>query len=114
MKINMLKYVTDIALFIDMCSIAVIGLLLGFVIPQGRIPTSGKYFLGLHRHQWGDIHFYLSLLLLILLVFHIWLNWTWVVNITRRYFGSRWRQFLFAISCGWIIVLFVGWLAVML
>ena len=114
MKTNTLKYITDVALFIDMCSIAVIGLLLGFVIPQGRVPASEKYFLGLHRHQWGDIHLYLSLLLLIVLVFHVWLNWAWVVNMTRRYFPDRGWQFLFAISCGWIVVLFVGWLAAIL
>lgn len=35
MKKNVLKYLIDVMLFIDMCAIAVIGLLLGFVIPKG-------------------------------------------------------------------------------
>lgn len=114
MKKNTLKYIIDVALFVDICSIAVIGLFLGFVIPKGRLYGSQTYFLGLHRHQWGDIHLYLSLLLLILLVFHVWFNWTWVVQLTKRYFGDKWKNFLIAISCGWIFVLIVGWIALRL
>jgi hypothetical protein len=112
LKKNLLKYIIDIALFIDICSIAVIGLLLGFIIPKGRVEVSQKYFLGLHRHEWGDIHLYLSLLLLILMVFHIWFNWTWVIQSTKHYFKNHWKNFLWAVSCAWIIVLFIGWIAV--
>jgi signal transduction histidine kinase len=112
LKKNTLKFVVNVALFVDMCSLSVIGLFLGFVIPRGRGYGFQKYFLGLQRHQWGDIHLYLSLLLLILLVFHICFNWTWVVRATKNYFGERWKNFLFAISCGWIIVLIVGWIVV--
>ena len=36
MKKNSIKYVVDVILFVDMCSIAVIGLLLAFIIPDGR------------------------------------------------------------------------------
>jgi len=112
MNKNTLKYLIDTLLFIDMSSIAAIGFLLGFVIPSGKVPQSQKYFLGLHRHEWGDIHLYLSLFLLLLLVFHIWVNWTWVVQSTKRYFGNRWKNVLWAISCAWIIVLFIGWIIV--
>ena len=112
LKKNTLKYFIDILLFIDMSSIAALGLLLGFVIPQGKVHPSDKYFLGIHRHEWGDIHLYLSLFLLVLLVFHIWFNWAWIVQSTKRYFGNHWKNFLWAISCGWIVVLLIGWLAV--
>ena len=96
-SIHYTKLYDDVALFVDMCSIAVIGVFLGFVIPKGRIyDGSQKYFLGLHRHQWGDIHLYLSLLLLILLIFHIWFNWKWVVQSTKRYFGDKWKNSLIA------------------
>jgi len=112
LKKNTLKYFINTLLFIDMSSIAVLGLLLGFVIPKGKVQPSNKHFLGLHRHEWGDIHLYLSLFLLVLLVFHIWFNWTWIVQTTKRYFGNHWKNFLWAISCGWIIVLLIGWIAV--
>ena len=112
MKKNRLKYFIDILLFIDISSIAVLGILLGFIIPKGKGSPSSNYFFGLHRHEWGDIHLYLSLFLLVLLVFHIWFNWTWVVQSTKRYFGKHWKNFLWSISCGWVMVLLTGWIVV--
>ncbi|MEJ2656913.1 MAG: hypothetical protein P8012_06910 [Desulfobacterales bacterium] len=108
MKKNALKYLINVTLFIDITSIAILGLLLGFVIPKGQ-GRSLNYFLGLHRHQWADIHLFLSLLF-----FHVWFNWTWVIQSAKRYFGDQWKNFFWAISFAWIIVLFVGWLAVKL
>lgn len=105
-----LKYLIDVLLFIDMCSISVVGILLGFVIPKGRAPDGDKFFLGLHRHEWGSIHLFLSLLLLVLLVIHIWLNWRWVVQVSRRLFEERWKRRLLVISTSWIIVLLLAWL----
>ena len=95
-----------------MCSIAVIGLLLGFIIPKEK--AVDKYFLGLHRHEWGDIHLYWSLFLLVLLFFHVLFNWAWIVNSTKRYFGENWRNVLWGFSVGWIAVLFIGWIVVQL
>ncbi|MFW6326019.1 MAG: DUF4405 domain-containing protein [Desulfovermiculus sp.] len=106
---NTLKYITNALLFVDICAISVIGLLLKFVIPTGRAQSGQKYLLGLHRHEWGDLHLYLSLLLLLLLIVHVWFNWKWIVNSTRRYFGIWARYFYAAMLCAWIGVLFVGW-----
>ena len=111
MKKNSLKYLIGAILFIDICSIAVIGLLLAFVIPKGRETQASKYFLGLHRHDWGDIHLYLSILLLTLLIFHLWLNWTWIIQSTKRYFGNKWKNALWGISGAWILVLIIAWIA---
>ncbi|MEJ2037734.1 MAG: DUF4405 domain-containing protein, partial [Desulfosarcinaceae bacterium] len=70
MKKNVLKYLIDTALFIDICSIAVIGLFMAVAIPSGGGERASKHFLGLHRHDWGNIHLSLSLLLLVHLGFH--------------------------------------------
>jgi hypothetical protein len=109
MKRNDLKYLLDSLLFVNISSIAAIGLLLAFFIPAGKRPHAEKYFLGLHRHDWGDFHLYLSLSLLVLLVLHIWLNWTWVVQSTKRYFANRWKKYLWGLSCAWFVVLLFGW-----
>ena len=111
MKNNFLRYLIAVILFIDMCSIAMIGLLLGFIIPEGKAHQASKYFLGLHRHEWGDIHLYLSIFLLVLLFFHIWFNWTWIVQSTKRYFGNNWKNVLWCFSAAWLMVLFIGWVA---
>jgi len=109
MKRNDWKYLLDSLLFVNISSIAAIGLLLAFVIPTGKRPQAEKYFLGLHRHDWGDFHLYLSVSLLVLLVLHIWLNWTWVAQSTKRYFGIRWKKYLWGLSCAWFAVLLFGW-----
>lgn len=112
MKKNSLKYFLDTILFIDICSIAAIGAILGFVFPKGNEKFSTKFFLGLHKHDWGNIHFNLSTLLLILLIFYLWLNWTWIIQSTKRYFGKNWKNALWCISGAWIFVLIMGWIAV--
>lgn len=101
-------------LFLDLCSIAVIGLLLAFVIPSGKNPDASKFLLGLHRHDWGDIHLTLSLVFLGLLALHIWLNWSWVAGSARSYFGESWRKALWALCGAWVLVICVAWLAAIL
>ena len=56
------QYLVDTLLFLCIVGIIFIGFLMGLVLPKG--PTaleSEKYFLRLHRHDWGNIHFYLSI-----------------------------------------------------
>lgn len=114
MRKNDWKYLIDALLFVDICSIAALGLLFAFVIPSGGGAGVSKYFLGLHRHDWGDIHLYLSLFLLVLLILHIWLNWGWVINSTKSYFGERSKKVLWAISGAWIVVLVLAYALVKL
>ncbi|MCA9405473.1 MAG: DUF4405 domain-containing protein [Candidatus Omnitrophica bacterium] len=63
------------------------GLILRFVLPPGS--GGGEFhgvggrrsidvFTGLTRHQWGDIHFFISILFLTLLLIHIILHWAWI------------------------------------
>ncbi len=108
MKKSVLKYWIDAVLFIIVCSMAAIGLLLGFIIPRGR--TASNYFLGLHRHEWGEIHLALSIFLLLLLTLHIWLNWPWIVQLTKRCFGGNWKNALWCFSAAWIVVLLMAWI----
>jgi len=110
MKKHPFKYIIDAFLFVVFCCVAAIGLLLGFVIPKGKELQASRYFLGLRRHDWGDIHLYLSILFLALLFIHLWLNWTWITQSTRRYFGDNWKNALWAISAAWIVILILAWI----
>jgi len=114
MKKNDWKCLIDALLFVDVCSIGVIGLLMAFIVPSGRVPDASKFFMGLHRHQWGEIHLYLSILLLGLLVLHIRFNWTRVVNSARSYFGEHWRNALWSVAGAWVVVLLLAWIIVKL
>ncbi|GAB4349111.1 MAG: hypothetical protein Kow0099_31990 [Candidatus Abyssubacteria bacterium] len=85
---NTLNYIIDALMFIAVVAIGVIGLLLGFVIPTGEVPPSEKFLWGLHRHDWGNIHLYVSLTFLVLFVIHIILHWSWIKTTTAKYLGS--------------------------
>lgn len=86
------NYFLDLLLFLDMIGVAFIGLLLGFVIPRGGGPHAGKYLWGFHRHQWGNLHIVLSLIMLGLLALHLVLHWSWIVCRTRELLGERSRK----------------------
>lgn len=38
----------------------------------------GNDFLGLGRHDWGDLHFYAAIFFLLLLILHLYLHWAWI------------------------------------
>jgi len=42
---------------------------------QGRVVYT---VLGLDRHDWGSMHFYISLILIFLLCIHLVLHWQWI------------------------------------
>ena len=104
------KYLVDTLLFVCIVGIAFIGLLLGLVIPKGpKAAESAKYFLGLHRHQWGNIHFYLSIAFIILVIIHIVLSWSWIKGKARQAFKKRWKAVLTMTAASSILVVFLFW-----
>jgi hypothetical protein len=89
------KYLVDTLLVLCFLGLLVIGVLLAFVIPEGPLgPGRSKFLLGLHRHQWGDIHAWLSLAFAALVLVHIVLAWTWVRGKAAALFGKGWKAAL--------------------
>jgi hypothetical protein len=100
-------------MFLCMVGIVVIGLLMGFVIPEGRLgPGQSKYFLGVHRHQWGNIHLWLSLAFMALVVVHIVLAWGWLKGKAKGLFGRYWKAAAGLTVLAAVIVPLVFWAAV--
>lgn len=66
-----------------MAGIAVIGFIIKYVLPPGvgggRGHGPADYLLGMNRHDWGDVHFWIALFLLSLLILHLILHWNWIV-----------------------------------
>lgn len=111
MKNSDWRYLVDALLFICLGGMTVIGILMGFVIPTGSVSSeSSKYFLGLHRHQWGNIHAYLSIAFVVLTIIHIILNWKWVTVRTSQIFKKRAAPILILAVCVPFLVLLVFWL----
>ncbi|RJP64712.1 MAG: DUF4405 domain-containing protein [Candidatus Abyssobacteria bacterium SURF_17] len=105
---NALNFIIDMIMFILIAALITIGLLLGLVIPTGEVPPQQKYLLQLHRHDWGDIHLYLALIFLVVLVIHIYLHWAWIKATTRKYFRSY--SVLWALAITPIVLLLFIWL----
>jgi hypothetical protein len=79
---NKLNLVVDVLAYLCMVALASTGLLLLYRLPPG---TDGRHggkpaltLLGLGRHDWGGLHFYIAVALLLLVVLHIALHWQWV------------------------------------
>ncbi len=105
-----LKYLVDTLMFLCILGIVFVGLLQAFVIPEGpTAEASAKYFLGLHRHQWGHVHLYLSLAFTALLVIHIILAWGWIKGKAARIFGKGWKAALVGTVLAAVLVPFVFW-----
>jgi len=99
-------------MFLCMVGIVLIGLLMGFVIPEGRLgPGQSKFFLGVHRHQWGDIHLWLSLAFTALVVVHIVLAWSWFIGKAKSLFGKAWRPVLGLTLVAAVLIPVIFWLS---
>jgi hypothetical protein len=101
----------DTLLFFCIVGIAFIGLLMGLVIPKGPAASeSSKYFLGLHRHQWGNIHFDLSLAFIVLVIIHLILAWKWIKGNAIQIFKKSWAIMLILTVIVSLLVIFLFWI----
>ncbi len=82
MKRNTLNYVIDLIGLVVMWGLLVTGLLIKYVLPPG----SGHFLAigGMNRHDFGDIHFWLAIGVLVVVFLHVLLHWQWVCATTRK------------------------------
>lgn len=86
MKRNTLNYLLDGALALAMAGLLATGLLMRFVLP----PRSGRLQLwGWDRHDWGDLHLWVVIFFLAVLLAHLALHWQWVCITTSRLFRRQ-------------------------
>lgn len=108
MKKSDWQYIVDALLFMCITGVAIIWLLMGLVIAKGpQSSESAKYFLGLHRHQWGNIHFYLFISFVGLVIIHLILSWSWIKSKARQLFHRGW-------AAGLVLTTIVSFLVLLL
>jgi hypothetical protein len=94
MNRSRLNFLIDIVMTVLMAAVAGLGFLINWVLIPGeeRPAVYGSrvdlYWLGLDRHEWGDVHLALGVALLVLLVLHVALHWSQVAGIWRRMVAS--------------------------
>lgn len=78
---NLLNRVLNLLLYLCFASLLGTGMMLKFRLPPGSRGGHGLTALGLDRHEWGDIHFWLSIAFLLLVALHLILNWPWLKRV---------------------------------
>jgi len=89
MKRVTLNFVVDSIGLVNLLLLAVTGTILRWVLPSGsgghgrgfrggRPGGEAGEWLGLRRHNWGDVHFVLATLFICVILLHIVLHWTWI------------------------------------
>jgi hypothetical protein len=81
-------------LLIDLIAAALmLGMLsTGYILRFPLPPGSNKYLTlwGLTRHQWGDVHFWISLGLVTVILLHVCVHWQWIaISVKRRLSRTR-------------------------
>ena len=92
---NTLNLIIDSILLLLLLLMAGVGFLMKYTLLSGedRMAFIGKStdleFLGMTRHEWGDIHLIISLIFLALLLLHIILHWTCIECFFRKKIPNR-------------------------
>jgi len=87
-----INYLVDLATFALFLFMVASGLILAFILPPGSRGGRGageRALWSLTRHDWGDIHFWVALGLIGLLILHVVLHWSWVCTLTHRMLTGR-------------------------
>ena len=81
MRKTNVNFVVDAAAFVAFVLLTASGVLLRYVLPPG----SGRFstLWGMDRHDWGRIHFWIAVFLLVALALHLFLHWRWVVSVVK-------------------------------
>jgi hypothetical protein len=117
MKRTTLHLLVDVLLALDGLGLVLTGLLIAFVLPpRSRTDTVWS----LDRHDWGDVHFWIAMVMLGLAALHVAMNWGWVCSVSVKLLGREgrgplgWRKHVAgAVTVGVLVVIVLGflWLA---
>lgn len=69
------------ALYLSACALVATGLALEWKI---EIEDEGRTLLGLGGEDWGEIHFFLALVVIGVALVHLALHWAWIKNLLIR------------------------------
>lgn len=108
MKRTSLNFIIDIVAFVGFVVLTTTGVLMRYMLPPG----SGHYstIWSLDRHEWGGIHFWISVVFFLLLALHLVLHWRWIVSVVtgRPREGSGFRVGLGVVGLTAVVALAIS------
>jgi hypothetical protein len=87
------QFIASVVLFILFMADCFTGFVVWLILPRGAldynnmIVGAGRTFWGLQRNIWVDIHVWLAIAIISVIIIHIALNWKWVVNVSKKLFN---------------------------
>ena len=87
MKKITVNFIVDSIGFVVLLGIVYTGVIIKYVLPPGsgghghrggRGGNEVKELWDMTRHEWGDIHFYLSLAFIVIIIVHLVLHFKWI------------------------------------
>lgn len=89
----------NLALFICFCGLVSTGLMLFLKLPHGK--GAGQYsVMGLTRHEWGGIHLWFAIAMILLVVAHLALHWQWLWKVASK---RTQRRLVAGLAIGFLI-----------
>ncbi len=85
-KIN---YYVDFLLLLAFIGTAKTGLLIFFFMPSGVRRGGWQEFMGIAKSTWTDIHNWLGIAMVVIVIVHYLLHWNWLVCMTKSIFGKK-------------------------
>lgn len=79
-----LRRILNLLLYLSFCFIVGTGLLIQYKLLPGSEGGHGLSALGMGRHDWGDLHFYVSLAFIAFIILHIVLSWGWLKRVAAN------------------------------
>lgn len=88
MKLS-LRRILNLFLYLIFSVMIGTGLLMAYRLVPGNRGGQGLQVLGWSRHEWGDLHTWVSYVFVVLILAHLALSWAWLVKCAAR--GRVWR-----------------------
>ncbi|OHB54819.1 MAG: hypothetical protein A2Y07_07190 [Planctomycetes bacterium GWF2_50_10] len=95
-----INFAVAVVSFLNLLGLALTGCIVKYVLPPGsggigRMLHGGdgqgrniKELWSMTRHPWGDIHFHLSVVFVVLMIIHIALHWNWIQCYIKQTIGK--------------------------
>lgn len=101
---NTIHRVLNLALYLCFCLMIGTGLLLSLRLPPGSRGGRGLTVLDMDRHEWGDLHLWISYAFIALVLVHLMMNWVWLKKIAAQ--RRSWRLWA-GLGGGVLVVLLI-------
>ncbi len=93
------EYVVSIVLLILFVFQGVSGIVMWLIVPRGEldytamISDRGRIFWGLQRDVWADLHAWIAVVIISIIIIHLIINWKWVVAVSNNIFHGILKPF---------------------